>query len=232
MPSETLLTDKSESSSAAAAGTAASTAKTGNDSSAAGSKPADGAAAPGATPSTASGSAAPAAAGEAKPDGAKAPEKPAVPEKYELKLPDEAVIDAKAFESISALAKELGLSNEQAQRIVAHNDAIARSVLEARVAAHEEQIVKWMDDVKADKEIGGANFDKSVEDAKRLVNKFGDDDLKQALVSSGYGNFPPLVRMLAKIGSRMSEDAYRSGAPAQTQKREVSLAEAFYGQKG
>src|SRR5688572_20896218 len=53
-------------------------------------------------------------------------QKPVVPEKYDLKLPEGSLLEAAQMEKISAYAKEKGLSNEQAQELLEReNDAVS-----------------------------------------------------------------------------------------------------------
>lgn len=132
-----------------------------------------------------------------------APVKPVVPEKYDLKLPEGSRLQPARLEKIQALAKEKGLSQEQAQLIVdRENDAVtdfhARS-LEAYAA--EEQ--KWMRAAQDDKEIGGENLKVASEHSKRVLDQFASEELKKELTESRLGNHPELVRLLYRIGKAM-----------------------------
>src|SRR5690606_10660949 len=79
--------------------------------------------------------------------------KPPVPEKYELKLPEGSPLDKAAVEQFEATAKELGLTNEQAQKLIEHNSQLLAKHVESQIQAHTEQVTKWADAVKADPEI-------------------------------------------------------------------------------
>jgi UDP-N-acetylmuramate-alanine ligase len=150
-----------------------------------------------------------------------------VPEKYELKLPEKAVISDKEFVAVSALAKELGITtNEAAQKLLNFRNDAAAADRAAILASHEAQTVKWMDDVKAEH---GKEFEATVEAARRFVAKFGDDKIKSIFNDHGFGNQPDLVRMLAKAGKTMAEGRILSGDPAgEKPKGPKSLADALY----
>ena len=45
------------------------------------------------------------------------------------------------------------------------------------------KMIKEIDEVKADKEIGGDKFDESVEMSRRVIDRFGGEDLKSVLES-------------------------------------------------
>lgn len=122
-----------------------------------------------------------------------------VPERYDLKLPEDSVLDAPALERIASLAKERGLSQEEAEAAVIDTNKRVAEV-------YDQQTKQWLDEVKADKEIGGEALNKNVELAKRVVDRFGSESLKKDLNRTGLGNHPELVRFLSKIGNQMSED--------------------------
>lgn len=155
--------------------------------------------------------------------------KPATPEKYELKQPEGSPIDSQALEETAAFSRELGLTNEQAQKLVDRDHQLLTSYVAAQQQALiERSQTQWVDEIKADKEIGGADFNRNAELARRAMAKFGSDSLKQALNESGLGSHPELVRAFVRIGKAMAEDtlAPAAGSPAAKPK---SLAEIFYG---
>lgn len=154
--------------------------------------------------------------------------KPVVPEKYDLKLPEGALLDPSRVEKIQSFAKEKGLSNEQAQDLLnSENEAVS-----SFHSAQQEQLVRaredWKKQVLEDKELGGDNLNKSVELAHRALNKFGSDALKDQLEKSGLGNHPELVRAFARIGKAMSEDKIIQSGNSSSGNRK-SYEETFYG---
>jgi len=162
------------------------------------------------------------------PESATAPKAAAkAPEKYELKMPDGSLLDAGAIERTATYAKERGLSNEDAQAVLERDHATIMSYADAQKAMVSEKLAAWVEDVKADKELGGDNFGKSVELAKRVVERFGTDAFKKALNESGLGNHPELVRVFVRIGRSMAEDTLV--VPRSTSGTKRSLEEVFYG---
>lgn len=132
----------------------------------------------------------------------------AVPEKYDLKLPDGMTLDEAAYSEFEPLAKELKLNNEQAQKLA---DIYSKRMQETARAQSEQwknTTAKWADDVRADKEIGGQNLDTSVRHAQAALAKFGTPELKAQMEATGMGNHPELVRVFARIGKAMAEDNF------------------------
>lgn len=139
------------------------------------------------------------------------PGKPAVaaPEKYEFKSAEGQELDAEAVKAFEPIAKELNLSNEQAQKLVdVYGSKIMPKLVEQQAAQWQQQIEQWSEQVKADKDLG---TDASIGAAQKAMEKFGSPELKQYLNETGLGNHPELVRIFANIGKAMSEDGLVTG---------------------
>jgi hypothetical protein len=127
------------------------------------------------------------------------------PEKYELTLSEQSPLPAARIDEIAAEAKELGLSNDDAQKLLAREEkAVAddRAREAARVASLKST---WIEEVKNDPEMGGENANKTAELSSRFVEKHASPKLKAILDSTGMGNFPEFVRLMAKGGALMGE---------------------------
>lgn len=149
--------------------------------------------------------------------------KPATPEKYEFSAPEGQELDANALAVFEPVAKELGLSQEQAQKLV----DIYPQIQQQQAEAWSKQVADWGEQVKADKEIGGDKFNASVGAAQRALDQFGNTELREYLNASGLGNHPALVRFCAKVGKAMAEDTFV--VPGQGGQR--SAADILYGNK-
>ncbi|WP_313795368.1 peptidase [Serratia sp. (in: enterobacteria)] len=149
--------------------------------------------------------------------------KPAAPEKYEFTPPEGQELDANALAVFEPIAKELGLSQEQAQKLV----DIYPQIQQQQAEAWSKQVADWGEQVKADKEIGGDKFNASVGAAQRALDQFGNTELREYLNASGLGNHPALVRFCAKVGKAMAEDTFV--VPNQGGQR--SAADVLYGKE-
>ena len=146
------------------------------------------------------------------------------PEKYELTLPEGSYLKESAVEKTASIAKERGLSNEEAQFVLEQSSrAVEDHLLDAQAVTEG-----WIAEVKSDKEIGGEHFNKSVESAKRVIERFATDEFKNYLNETKFGNHPEVVRTFARIGRAMEEDSLimPKGTPAANKK---SPEELFYG---
>lgn len=156
-------------------------------------------------------------------DKAEKDKKPAAPEKYEFAAPEGQELDANALSVFEPIAKELGLTQEQAQKLV----DIYPQIQQQQAEAWSKQVADWGEQVKADKEIGGDKFTASVGLAQRALDQFGNPELREYLQASGLGNHPALVRFCAKVGKSMAEDSFV--VPNQGGQR--STADLLYGKK-
>lgn len=161
----------------------------------------------------------PAATQEAKPDGNSESEqaKPeGAPEKYEFTAPEGREFDKTVLEKFSEVAKELNLSQENAQKVI---DRLAPAMIEKQERARQEALNQWVEGAKADKEFGGDKLNENLVVAKQALEKFGTPELKTLLNESGLGNHPELIRLMYRAGKAISEDTFvASGSGAKIAK--------------
>lgn len=145
----------------------------------------------------------------AKPDGEanKDGEGTKAPESYEFKMPDGVELDKAAADEFSGIAKELGLNQEQAQKVA----DIGAKMVQRQAEAHLAQVQSWVDAVKTDKEIGGDKLGENLAIARKTIDTFGSPELKNLLNTSGMGNHPEIVKMAYKIGKAISDDGFVRG---------------------
>ncbi|EKG2955547.1 peptidase [Salmonella enterica] len=155
---------------------------------------------------------------EQKPEGA--------PEKYEFKVGEGQELDTAALEQFEPIARELNLTNEQAQKMVdLYGTKIMPMMQKQQAEAWQAQTEQWAADVKADKEIGGDKLTANLSAAQRALDLFGTPELKEYLNTTGLGNHPDLVKTFVKIGKAMSEDGMVDGS----NQGQRSAAEVLYG---
>lgn len=156
-----------------------------------------------------------------------------VPDKYDLKLPDKSNIDKAVVERTAAIARELGLSQERAQKMLdfqvqelaAIEDATIKATLEAHQpggAVWEKQVEEWNAKALADPDIGGnkpEQLQASVKLAKQVVAKFGDKESIEFLEKNPLGSHPALIRLLYRIGKASSEGSLVLASAQDTSKK-------------
>lgn len=168
---------------------------------------------------------------ETKKDESKPDAVAVVPEKYELKLGKDSLLDASDVAKVEALAKASGLSNEQAQARLAEREEAKTAFFEQQKETLKTVQATWVSEIATDKEFGGKAFKENAEYAKRAVDQFADDAFKKALNDPDmqWGNNPHLFRTFARIGKLIAEDKLVEGKAGASQKDKRSTEEKLYG---
>lgn len=138
-------------------------------------------------------------------------EKAEVPEAYEFKFAEGLEVDASTLEDLGGLAKELGLTQEQAQKIAdlgAKQSERWQNQLSEIMAENDRQ---WMEESRADKEFGGDKFDENLALGVKAVETFGGPKLKQLLKESRLGNHPEMLRAWINVGKAIADDSVVPG---------------------
>ncbi|EOZ5275764.1 peptidase [Escherichia coli] len=160
-----------------------------------------------------------------KPDDDKDKKPEGAPEAYEFKAAEGVELDTEALKDFEPVARELNLTNDQAQKLVDAYPKILAGVQQRQADAWQKQTEGWAEAVKADKEIGGDKLESNLSAAQRALDQFGNPELKEYLNVTGMGNHPELVKAFVKIGKAMSEDGMVSGKDT----GQRSAAEVLYG---
>lgn len=152
--------------------------------------------------------------------------KPQVPEKYEFKYPEGYQVDETALTEYSAAFKELGLTNEQAQKLVDMDAKRSAGSSDSAVAAQAKQVDTWVGELKNDPQFGGAQFEANVGIANKALGAFGSPELTQFFKETGLGSHPLLVKAFYNIGKEMGEGSIHKTTSDQPAER--SIAERMY----
>jgi hypothetical protein len=145
------------------------------------------------------------------------------PDTYELKVPEGGRISPDDVKLVEQIARERGLSNDEAQAVLDDHD----EQLELQSGA-------FLEATKADKEIGGDKLDETLTLAKSALDKIRPkgtprgDAFRALLNRTGYGNHPEIIAFMAEIGRKMQEDRPGTGSGGGG-KAEKSTAEVLYG---
>lgn len=197
------------------------------------------AATPAASPTPTPTPATPAASTEAKPGDGDAAAKEAADKaaaeaaaktvEYEFKLPEGVEFKAESLKELKDTAKELGLTQEQAQKIADLGAKQSQGFAEQLVEQQKTLTAEWAEQTTTDKEIGGDKLSENLGVAKKALDSFGSKELKTLLDQSGLGNHPEIVRFMVKAGKAISEDGKLiTGAAPQKSREETPIENRLY----
>lgn len=186
-------------------------------------------------------------AGEATPE-AKAADKDAdnkdpkaaeVPAKYDLKLPEGTMVDEGMMQEFQDWAHELKLDPQGAQRAADMHLKSIGLFAQRQEAEFVAQVNGWGDEIKADKEFGGAKIDETLAIARRVLGTNADGSpvipginlkrLHNDLFVSGLQAHPDMIKVFHFIGSKMGEDTMTPGGGGGAV--EVDAAKKLYPQQ-
>lgn len=152
----------------------------------------------------------------------------AVPETYaDFELPEGMTPDSVALTGATDIFKEVGLTQENAQKLVSWYAAQVQAGSDERAQAFAQLKDDWADQAQKDKEIGGEHFEQNVQLARRAVDAFGTPELKQLLDDFAVGNHPAVIRFMMNVGKTLQEDV--PAAAGHGTRPELSRVEQLYG---
>jgi hypothetical protein len=124
----------------------------------------------------------------------------------DFNLPDGTVHDPLLQGEFVKTAKEAGLTQAQAQKLVDLGVTLQTKALAEHAARIEATKQAWEQQARSDKEYGGEKFDANLKIAAQAVNAFATPELKGLLDSTGLGNHPDMIRAFYKAGLMLQED--------------------------
>jgi hypothetical protein len=134
------------------------------------------------------------------------PEAPKAPEKYDFKTL-EGQVDQAVLTKFEGLAREMGMSQDQATKMMSQ---LAPEVEAAQKANMASAVGKWVDAAKTDKEFGGDKLNENLAIAKTALEKFGTPALSKLLNDSGLGNHPEIIRAFVRAGKQITPGSFVS----------------------
>jgi len=178
---------------------------------------------------------------EPKPDA-----KPTVPEKYDFKPPEGQKLDDALVEKATPIFKELGLTQDAAQKLFDFYNTHAKTSAEAATKLVNDMRSEWRDKITNDPNIGpklGTEKDPGplmVAIGKAKDSIFEGDPkglaaFNEAMNLTGAGDHPDIFKAWIKIAERVSEGTHVSGKGPSEQGQAVpnkagrpSAAQAMY----
>ena len=144
----------------------------------------------------------------------------------EFTLPDGLEMDGDTHHRFKQLARQNGLSQDQAQHLLdLHSEQIIRQ-RQHWVNHHQAQQQNWQKQSRTDRELAAqGRFEQNLAMAKKAVERFGGEKLAAALAETGAGNHPEILRCFYRIGKALAEDGFVAPAGKRQKK---SYAETFY----
>ena len=160
-----------------------------------------------------------------KPEGDKAAQ-----EDFQISVPKGYQADQGMIDGFKGVAKDLGLKGEQAQKVADWYFKATEQAAQQAQHKQEEQFVKWAEESKSDKEIGGKDFQANLNVALKAMRTYADKDAIDLINQTGLGNHKAMIRMFAKIGKALGEDKLPGAppSPGESKQESVPLEQQLY----
>ena len=155
--------------------------------------------------------------GAEKPAGDGKPEDKAV-EYGDFKIAEQLQVDEETMALAKDIFKEMGLTQEQAQKLIDLQNNLALkqdATLTKTVEAETQKLIdKWEAAVRADEELGGADLGEKMKIARSAATKLGCEDALMVISEARLSSNPAILRLLYRAGMALSEGAYVQGSVA------------------
>lgn len=156
------------------------------------------------------------------------------PEDIKIAVPDGFTVDQKVLGEFQGLMADAKLTpQERAQKLMDMHVSALKAAAEAPQQAWTELNTKWQGEIKADKELGGANFDTMRSTIAKAITEVGGpeaDAIFESFKLTGAANNPAIVRLIYRFAKAYSEGGPQSGnAPGAVKDRSLSTSiQAMY----
>jgi len=126
--------------------------------------------------------------------------------KLDLKIPEGSHLTQATVDEIVSLAKEQGLSQEVAQKLLDREANVLTQFVEKQKEIFEQQGDEWYKEVEAHPVLGGDNLKQTSLYVKSAFDKFAPEAMREFFKDSPYRNNPVMVELFYNIGKAMDND--------------------------
>lgn len=150
----------------------------------------------------------------------------------ELKLPEGIEATPEQTTALTELVNKYGIDRRGVNDLLALQAQVAKSTSEKASAAWDKLQEEHQGKIKTDPDFGGDKLNTNLSGVKKLIDAFGDPQLRQELDTNGAGNAPYMFRFLSRIAPLLTEAQLASGVkPAGGQQGEQGMADRIYDKK-
>jgi hypothetical protein len=142
------------------------------------------------------------------------PQAAGAPDKYDFRLPEGMELTEDGTKEVDTLFRSLGLNNASGQKLVDFYVQKLNEATEAPYKMWNDYQRQWVDEIKADPEIG-KRLPEVRATVARAIDGLGDaklaNEFRQAMDVTGAGNHPAFVRAFWKLAQQVTEGGHVAG---------------------
>lgn len=143
----------------------------------------------------------------------------------DFKLPEGVKLDEKFSTEFKTVAKELGLDQTQAQKLVDLQTNFTKDYSTNIDNQFKAQVAEWESESIT---MLGADYKAKLGVVAKAMNNHGTPEFRKLLNETGLGNHKEVVNFFYNIGTKMSESKMRDGGSASNQPSNKTLSEKHY----
>lgn len=136
------------------------------------------------------------------------------PERYDysdVQLPENYCYDENLLNEFNELAGKYNLSQRSANELMSMavklTQCMSNNFSKTMAEQQRQQTENYKHNLINDREIGGANFERTMRTANIAYTQFADEEVQNLLAQTGLNCHPKVVRMFYDIGRRMQNDS-------------------------
>lgn len=147
----------------------------------------------------------------------------------EIKLPEGMTLDETVSKDFVELVNKHGLPRSAVADLVNLQAKAMTAISEKGNQLWDEMQTSWQTEVTKDPDVGGDKQTEALTSISKLIDQYGDGELRGVFDLTGAGNNVHVVKFLAKIAKELGEKGPVSGSPGTSDK---TLAERLYPNQG
>ncbi|MBQ4078070.1 hypothetical protein IJD15_02695 [bacterium] len=136
------------------------------------------------------------------------------PEKYDysgVTLPENYCYDENLLNEFNELAGKYNLSQKSANELMSMavklTQLTGNNYSKTMAEQQRQKVEGYKHNLINDREIGGANFERTMRTANIAYSQFADTEVQDLLAQAGLNCHPKVVKMFYDIGRRMQDDS-------------------------
>lgn len=129
-----------------------------------------------------------------------------VDDKFEFVIPEGLETNESTIKDLKEFMVKNAMTKETAQAFFDHAVESQKKAAETQKAAQEEFIANAKKEIKADPDIGGANYDKVQKAFDKITLRYGGEDFKKQVNDAGLKNDAIFLRFINNLNTVLSED--------------------------
>ncbi len=123
-------------------------------------------------------------------------------------FPEDFAVDNERLSAFHGVVEQYGVPLEGAQALL---DLFVDNQAQQNKSQRDQlvqQVQTWEQQVKSDKLVGGADYERKLAVARAAVERYGDQGLRDYLDATGAGSHPDVVRWMYRVGQATADDRF------------------------